>query len=152
MSIVLYVKHIWCSGIPYIYGQLEWRAFCYMWNVFGVVVFQRSMVNWRGDACPRYMSILLHAKLIQCWWCSIDLFSIRGGRFRHLSSVCTSFENMSSLHHTGLFYKRSITQQQQQQQHTDRHIYINCSIFLWSLVIWLLLLLCNVVVVVIIHL
>ena len=23
-------------------------AFCYMLNLFGVVVFQRSMVNWRG--------------------------------------------------------------------------------------------------------
>ena len=23
MCMLLYVKHFWCSGIPYIYGQLE---------------------------------------------------------------------------------------------------------------------------------
>ena len=27
MCIVLYVKHIQCSGIPYIYGQLEWGEY-----------------------------------------------------------------------------------------------------------------------------
>ena len=54
MCILLYVKLIWCSGIPYIYGQLEGVhlpysicAFCYMLNAYGVVVFHRSMVNWR---------------------------------------------------------------------------------------------------------
>ena len=53
MCIVLYVKLIWCSGIPYIYGQLEGVksalsicAFCYMLKLFSVVVFHRSMVNW----------------------------------------------------------------------------------------------------------
>ena len=72
MCILLYVKLIWCSGIPYIYGQLEGGtsalsicAFCYMLNLFGVVVFHRSMVNWRGG--PWYMCILLYVKLI---WCS----------------------------------------------------------------------------------
>ena len=44
MCILLYVKHMWCSGIPYIYGQLE-----------------------RGYICPKYMCILLYVKLI---WCS----------------------------------------------------------------------------------
>ena len=44
MCIVLYVRCIWCSGIPYIYGQLEW-----------------------GDICPKDMCILLYVKLI---WCS----------------------------------------------------------------------------------
>ena len=44
MCIVLYVKHIWCSGIPYIYDELEW-----------------------GDICPKDMFILLYVKLI---WCS----------------------------------------------------------------------------------
>ena len=46
MCILLYVKVLWCSSIPYIYGQLEGStsalsicAFCYMLNVFGVVVF-----------------------------------------------------------------------------------------------------------------
>ena len=42
-------------------------AFCYMWNIFGVVVFHRFMVNWRGYMCPRYMCILLYVKLM---WCS----------------------------------------------------------------------------------
>ena len=57
MCIVLYVKLIWCSGIPYIYGQLEGGtsvlgicAFCYMLNLCGVVVFHRSLVNCRRGA------------------------------------------------------------------------------------------------------
>ena len=42
-------------------------AFFYMSNLFGVVVFHRSMVNWGwGYICLRYMCILLYAKLIQC--------------------------------------------------------------------------------------
>ena len=52
MCILLYVKLLWCSSIPYIYGQLEGCpsaisicAFCFMLNVFGVVVFYRSIVN-----------------------------------------------------------------------------------------------------------
>ena len=44
MCILLYVKFIWCSGIPEIYGQLE----------EGVYI------------CPGYMCILLYVKLIQC--------------------------------------------------------------------------------------
>ena len=31
-------------------------AFFYMWNVFGVLVFHRSMVDWRGDTSDLYMS------------------------------------------------------------------------------------------------
>ena len=52
MCILLCVKLIWCSGIPNIYCQLGGTsalsicAVCYMWNVFGVVVFHTSMVNW----------------------------------------------------------------------------------------------------------
>ena len=53
MYILLYVKLLWCSSIPYIYSQLEGGpsainicAFCYMLNVFGVVVFHTSIVNW----------------------------------------------------------------------------------------------------------
>ena len=44
MCILLYVKLIWCSGIPYIYDQMEGRYIC-----------------------PEYMCILLYVKLI---WCS----------------------------------------------------------------------------------
>ena len=68
MWIVLYINHMWCSGIPYIYGQLEWQAFCCIWNVFSVVVFHRSIVNWRRGAW--YMCMLLSVKL--CWWSSIS--------------------------------------------------------------------------------
>ena len=41
-------------------------AFCYMLNLFGVVVFHRSMVSW-GPEGPWYMCILLYVKLM---WCS----------------------------------------------------------------------------------
>ena len=65
MCILLYVKLIWCSGIPYIYGQLEggtcaeclstyvyssWPPDAYMLNLCSVVVFHRSMVKWRGTS------------------------------------------------------------------------------------------------------
>ena len=53
MCILQYVKLIWCSGFPEICAQLEGGtsafgicAFFYMSNLFGVVVFQRSMLNW----------------------------------------------------------------------------------------------------------
>ena len=53
MCTPLYVKLIWCNGIPYIYCQLEFGgtcmlsicAFCYMCNLFGVMVFHTSIVN-----------------------------------------------------------------------------------------------------------
>ena len=35
-----------------------------MLSLCGVVVFHRSMVNWRGYICHRYMCILLYVKLI----------------------------------------------------------------------------------------
>ena len=44
MCILLYVKPIWCSGGPQIYGQLEKG----------------------GYVCPRYMCIPLYVKLILC--------------------------------------------------------------------------------------
>ena len=54
MCILLYLKLLLCRGIPYIYGQLDGGtsalcicAFCYMLNLFSVVVFHTSMVNWR---------------------------------------------------------------------------------------------------------
>ena len=57
MCILLYVKLIWCSGFPEIYAWLEeeaWGqsamgicAFFSMWNLFGVLVLHRSMVDWR---------------------------------------------------------------------------------------------------------
>ena len=79
MCILLYVKLIWCSGFPEIYAWLEeeaWGqsamgicAFFSMWNLFRVVVFQRSMIDWKrgmGSVCHGYMCILLYVKLLQC--------------------------------------------------------------------------------------
>ena len=67
MCILLYVKLIWCGGFPEIYGQLKGDtsafgicAFFHMWNLFGLVVFQRSIFNWRGYICLWYMCILLY--------------------------------------------------------------------------------------------
>ena len=85
MCILLYMKLIWCSGFAEIYGQLEGGtlalsiyAFCYMWNLFGVVVFQRSMVSWRGYIGLKYICILLYVKL---FWCSYfpEIYSQLGG-------------------------------------------------------------------------
>ena len=66
--------YLWCSGISYIYDQLQWGgtsaiticAFCSVLNLFGVVVFHRSVVNWRGYICPKYMCILLYVKFLRC--------------------------------------------------------------------------------------
>ena len=58
--ILLYMKPIWCNGFPEIYARLEEGvgsvyagicAYIYMLNIVGVVVFQRSMVNWRRGWC-----------------------------------------------------------------------------------------------------
>ena len=66
MCILQHVKLIWCEGIPkvycycsggWIYPHLESRCilsmcvFCYMWNLFGVTVFHRYLVNWSGGTC-----------------------------------------------------------------------------------------------------
>ena len=56
MCILLYVTLIWCSTVPEICGWLGGTSamgictFFYMWNLFGVVVFHRSMVNCGGGA------------------------------------------------------------------------------------------------------
>ena len=94
MCILLYVKLLWCSSIPYIYGQLKGGtsalsicAYCYMWNLFSVVVFHRSMVNWRRG--PWYMCILLYVKLI---WCSgiLEIYGwLEGGTYaRGICAFC----------------------------------------------------------------
>ena len=72
MCILLYVKLIWCSGIPEIYGQLEEGGFgicalCYICNLDGIVVFHRSMVNWRGCTSALGICAFFYMKLI---WCS----------------------------------------------------------------------------------
>ena len=48
-------------------------AFFYMSDLFGAVVFQRSMLNWEegvGSVCHGYICILLCVKLIGLFWCS----------------------------------------------------------------------------------
>ena len=58
-----------CNGIPEIYGHmggtsaLDRCAFCYMWNLFGVVVFHTSMIDWRGSACQVGTG---HLKMYEC--------------------------------------------------------------------------------------
>ena len=53
MCIVLYVKLIWCNYLACSYGQFGGKsvmgicALCYIWNLFGVMVVQRSMFEWR---------------------------------------------------------------------------------------------------------
>ena len=71
MCILLYVKLIWCSGILYIYGQLEGGTsvlgicpFCYMLNLFGVVVFYRSLVTWRREALVYSHSAICETDLV----------------------------------------------------------------------------------------
>ena len=40
-----------CSGLPWIYGQLEeGTGFSLLWKLFGVMVFQRSMLDWLGGS------------------------------------------------------------------------------------------------------
>ena len=64
----LYMKPIWCNSIPNIYARLKGCqsamgicACCSIWNLCGVMVFQRSMLNCRG--CQSAMGI--------CACCSI---------------------------------------------------------------------------------
>ena len=76
MCIVLYMKLIWCNGFPEICAQLEGGssamgicALCFVWNLFGVMVFQRSMLNWRRGWGQSVMGI---CPLCYIW----DLFGV----------------------------------------------------------------------------
>ena len=66
MCILQCVKLISCSGFPEIYTELEEvvgqsamgiRAFFYMSNFFQVIVFQRSILNWRSGCSQSFMGI-----------------------------------------------------------------------------------------------
>ena len=49
LCIMVYVKCMWCSGLPWIYSQLEeGGGVSLSWKWFCVVVCHGSMVNWRG--------------------------------------------------------------------------------------------------------
>ena len=95
------MKLIWCSGFPENYAWLEegsicqiWAqcAFCYIWNLFGVMVFQRAMLDWRrGSVCQIWA---------QCAFCYIwNLFGVmvfqrsmlnwrRGVCLQNMSTMC----------------------------------------------------------------
>ena len=84
MCIMLYVKPLLCSSIPYIYGQLEGGtsglsicAFCYLLNIFSAVVFHRCMVNWRRGSLVDVNSTICETSVV--YWYSIHLWSIGGG-------------------------------------------------------------------------
>ena len=71
MCILLYVKLIWCTNIPYIYGRLEGGTsalsifpFCSMLNLFGVVAFHRFIVNWRSGALVYVHSAICETFLV----------------------------------------------------------------------------------------
>ena len=62
MYILLYMKLMWCSGIPKMYGQLEEGG---GQNVCGVVLLYRSMVDWRGQLIWGYTWF---ANMTMSWW------------------------------------------------------------------------------------
>ena len=58
MCIVLYMKLIWCNGFAEIYASLEegvgsichgYMCIVLYMNLFGVMVFQTSMLDWRRE-------------------------------------------------------------------------------------------------------
>ena len=95
----IYMKHIWCNGFSEIYAQLEEGVggqsamgicvFCYIWNWFGVIVFQRAMLTWRRRWSESAMGICV---LCYIWnlfgvMVSRDLCSIGGG----MGSICHGY-------------------------------------------------------------
>ena len=107
MCILLYVKLIWCSNIPYIYSQLVWGrdrcilsicAFCYMWNLFGVMVFRYiyCQLGLWGVRCILsicafwYMwnlfgVMVFHISIVN-WSVGVDVFSV----YVH-SAICETY-------------------------------------------------------------
>ena len=73
MSILLYGKLIWCSGIPQIYGELEKRYICHK-QICHSAISETYLMYWysidlwsSGGDGPWYMCILLYVQLM---WCS----------------------------------------------------------------------------------
>ena len=71
ICILLYVKLIWCSGVAWIYDWLTGGpsalgicAFVYMWNLFGVVVLDGSMIDWWGVHMPW---VYLHSTICETY-------------------------------------------------------------------------------------
>ena len=70
MYILLYVKLIWCSNMPYIYGQLEGGILLHICYILLSVKFIWCSVIGLiggGTSALEYMCILLYLKVI---WCS----------------------------------------------------------------------------------
>ena len=127
MCILLYMKLIWCNGFPEI--MLDWRrgsicqiwtqyAFCYIWNLFGVMVLQRSMLDWRRGWGQSVM------KLMQCTGLP-EIYAQLWGV--HLPNMSTLWNLL--LLHRGLFYERPIR--------TKRSIYMNFFILILFVVVLL---------------
>ena len=70
-----YAMHLWSiAGGTF---ALSIFAFCYILNLFGVVILHRSMANWRRRALVYVYSAI--CKMYLVYWYSIDLWSIGGG-------------------------------------------------------------------------
>ena len=75
MYILLYMKHIWCSGFPEIYAQLQDGGggqsamsictFCYVGNLFDVVVFQRSMLRLEKGGGASLPWVYVHSSICE---------------------------------------------------------------------------------------
>ena len=65
MCILLYVKVLWCNGIPLIYCQFEW----------GYMYFQ-------------YMYILLYVKVLWCNGIPLIYCQLDWGGSRYMLSIC----------------------------------------------------------------
>ena len=91
MCILLYVKLLQCTGFPErdlcsIGGggtsAFGICAFFYMSYLFGVVIFQRSMLNWRKGAVSLpwvYVHSSIYETYLQMKWFCRDLWSIGRG-------------------------------------------------------------------------
>ena len=64
-----YSMHLWLIGGDT--SALSIHVFCYMLSLFGVMVFHRSMVNWRRGALVYVHSAICETYLVQ--WYSLHL-------------------------------------------------------------------------------
>ena len=73
MCILLYVRLMGFNGVAWIYCQLAGGpsvmgicAFCYIWNLFSVMVLHGSIVNWQGVHLPWVYVDSAICELMQC--------------------------------------------------------------------------------------
>ena len=72
--VLWYSLDLWLIGGISALGRC---AFCFMFNLFGVVVFHRSMISWRRGALLCVHSAICATYVVQ--WYSIDLWLIGRG-------------------------------------------------------------------------